>query len=53
VERDDAAAYFWYRLASRFYPVAAKPRLEALRTRLDAAQISEIERRLTEWKPTS
>ncbi|HUU66740.1 MAG TPA: protein kinase [Methyloceanibacter sp.] len=53
VERDDVAAYFWYRLASRFYPVAAKPRLETLRSRLDAAQISEIERRLTAWKPTS
>ncbi|MDH3235288.1 MAG: protein kinase, partial [Alphaproteobacteria bacterium] len=53
VERDDVAAYFWYRLASRFYPVAAKPRLATLRTRLDAAQISEIERRLTEWRPTS
>jgi len=53
VERDDAAAYFWYRLASRFYPVAAKPRLEALRRRLDPDRISEIERQLKEWKPVS
>jgi serine/threonine protein kinase len=53
VERDDAAAYFWYRLASRFYPVAAKPHLEILRTRLGADRISEIEKRLKAWKPAS
>lgn len=53
VERDDVAAYFWYRLASRFYPAAAKPRLEALKVRLNADQISEIERRLKEWKPAT
>jgi len=53
VEKDDVAAYFWYRLASRFYPAAAKPRLEALRVRLNSDQISEIERRLKEWRPDS
>jgi hypothetical protein len=53
VERDDAAAYFWYRLASRFYPAAAKPRLETLRVRLNADQISQIEQRLKAWRPVS
>jgi tetratricopeptide (TPR) repeat protein len=53
VEKNDAAAYFWYRLASRFYPAAAKPRLEALRARLNADQISELEKRRKEWRPVS
>jgi len=53
VERDDEAAYFWYRLASRFYPKATKAHLETLRRRLGADLVSEIERRIGEWKPTT
>ena len=44
VERDDEAAYFWYRLASRYYPKAVKPHLETLRRRLGADLVSEIEK---------
>jgi tetratricopeptide (TPR) repeat protein len=53
VAPDDEAAYFWYRLASRYYPATAKPHLETLRNRIDPDHISEIERRIKAWKPRS